>query len=115
MGKFLSLLALLPTMGLAQSPFPESPTPADFHETDAEWVALGRQLFFDPVLAGNNNIACATCQHPSLGTADAMSLSLGEGAQGLGQERTVAARNAPKQRIPRNAPALWNLGAKNSW
>lgn len=91
---------------------PPSVTPSDFAELDAEIVALGRQLFFDPVLSGNENIACATCHHPALGTGDAMSLSIGEGGTGLGRLREVVNGNAPKQRIPRNAPALFNLGAR---
>jgi len=91
---------------------PNPVTPSDFPVLDAEIVALGRQLFFDPILSGNDNIACATCHHPALGTGDAMSLSIGEGGSGLGRLREVVNGNAPKQRIPRNAPALFNLGAR---
>ncbi len=86
--------------------------PSDFPTLDTETVALGRKLFFDPVLSGNDNIACATCHHPALGTGDAMSLSIGEGGLGLGRMREVVNGNAPKARIPRNAPALFNLGAR---
>ena len=84
----------------------------DFHRFPAELVELGRDLFFDPILSGNKNIACATCHHPSLGTSDGMFLSVGEGGVGLGESRRVDMGNAPKARIPRNAPALFNLGAK---
>ncbi len=35
-------------------------------------VALGRALFFDKILSGNRNIACATCHHPDLGTTDVL-------------------------------------------
>ena len=84
----------------------------NFHSSPAELIALGRDLFFDPILSGNRNIACATCHHPTLGTSDAMSLSLGEGGIGLGESRSIDAANKPKTRIPRNAPALFNLGAK---
>ncbi|MGX9354307.1 cytochrome-c peroxidase [Roseobacteraceae bacterium S113] len=107
-------IAFLPTAVLAETTvdLPKAPAPADYHQVEPEWAALGRKLFFDPILAGNNNIACATCHHPTLGTGDAMSLSIGEGGEGLGDARIVDASNQPKQRIPRNAPALWNLGAK---
>ena len=88
-------------------------TDADFHPVDPDWSALGQLLFFDPLLSGNRNIACATCHHPSLGTSDAMSLSLGEGGIGLGPARRAEAANLPKERIPRNAPALFNLGARD--
>lgn len=73
-------------------------------------VDLGRQLFFDPILSGNRNISCASCHNPSLGTSDAQALGLGEGAIGSGVQRT--SENAFRERLPRNAPALWNVGAR---
>lgn len=91
---------------------PAPATDDDFHQFPAALVELGRDLFFDPILSGNKNIACATCHHPTLGTSDGMSLSVGEGGVGLGESRRVDMGNAPKARIPRNAPALFNLGAK---
>lgn len=89
----------------------------DFHDAGAppaERVELGRLLFFDKILSGNKNISCATCHHPSLATADALPLGLGEGAAGLGKERRagLAASTALHERVPRNAPALFNIGAK---
>lgn len=93
----------------------ELPAPisdADYDVLNPAEVALGQLLFYDPILSGNRNIACATCHHPKLGTSDGLSLGLGEGATGLGAERRVGAENIPEQRIPRNAPALFNLGAK---
>lgn len=76
-------------------------------------VEAGRLLFFDPILSGNKNIACATCHHPDLGTSDGLSLGLGEGGTGLGPERSAEGGNTRvRKRIPRNAPGLWNLGAR---
>lgn len=110
-----ALTALLSTF-LAQTaladPLPAPVTDADFPVFPVEQIMLGRDLFFDPVLSGNRNIACATCHHPTLGTADGMSLSIGEGGLGLGARRTVADQNRPPARIPRNAPALFNIGAR---
>lgn len=83
-----------------------------FPEPDMDRVRLGWLLFYDPVLSGNQNISCATCHHPRFGTSDGVSLSLGEGAVGLGPDRQVVGENRPEQRIPRNAPGLWNLGAE---
>ena len=94
------------------SDLPNPLMPSDFPVLNTEIVALWRQLFFDPVLSGNDDIACATCHHPALGTGDAMSLSIGEGGLGLGCLREVVNGNAPKARIPRAAPALFNLGAR---
>ncbi len=72
---------------------------------------LGRLLFWDPILSGNRNISCATCHHPRFGTSDGVSLGLGEGGVGLGPDRVADPSNLPEQRIPRNATALFNLGA----
>lgn len=83
----------------------------EFVEPDLAKVQLGQLLFYDPILSGNRNISCATCHHPKLGTSDGLSLGIGEGGVGLGPERTIDQDNAPEQRIPRNSPGLWNLGA----
>ena len=96
----------------------ELPVPVPVPVTDADYVQvsdaearLGQLLFYDPVLSGNRNIACATCHHPRFGTSDGVSLGLGEGGIGLGPNRRADPENMPEQRIPRNAPGLWNLGA----
>ena len=73
---------------------------------------LGRDLFYDPILSGGQDVSCATCHHPKMGTADGLSLGLGDGATGLGPERVVDPANLPEIRIPRNAPGLFNLGAE---
>ncbi len=86
-------------------PRPQFPAP------DMAAVELGQLLFYDPILSGNRNISCATCHHPRLGTGDGLSLGLGEGGIGLGPDRRADPANLPEQRIPRNAPGLWNLGA----
>ena len=41
---------------------------------------------FDKILSGNRDISCMTCHLPSLATGDARSLSIGQGATGLGAE-----------------------------
>jgi len=86
-------------------PRPQFPAP------DMATVELGQLLFYDPILSGNRNISCATCHHPRFGTGDGLSLGLGEGGLGLGPDRRADPANLPEQRIPRNAPGLWNLGA----
>lgn len=103
--------ALLWSTSAVAGPLPAPVTDADFRQFPPEMVELGRGQFFDPILSGNKNIACATCHHPTLGSSDGMSLSVGEGGIGLGGARRVDANNAPNNRIPRNAPALFNLGA----
>ncbi len=57
-------------------------------EPDSELTRLGRDLFFDPILSGDQNIACATCHHPDFAMADGRVLPIGAGGQGLGERRT---------------------------
>ncbi|MEL6201319.1 MAG: cytochrome c peroxidase [Pseudomonadota bacterium] len=87
-------------------------TDDDFPSVNMAEVELGRLLFWDPILSGNKNISCGTCHHPRHGSGDGVSLSLGEGGKGVGPNRVANPDNLPEQHIPRNAPALWNLGAK---
>ncbi|MEQ6203834.1 cytochrome c peroxidase [Sulfitobacter sp. HNIBRBA2951] len=108
----LGLVAALFATTTQAGPLPQPASDKDYHAFPPDMIELGRDLFFDPILSGNKNIACATCHHPSLGTSDAMSLSIGEGGLGLGADRKADAGNRPQDRIPRNAPALFNLGAK---
>ena len=96
--------------------FPNPISDTDYYDagqTDPAKVALGQQLFFDKILSGNLNISCATCHHPFAGTGDGLSLPVGEGGRGLGVTRdTGAGTDAVHERVPRNAPALFNLGAR---
>lgn len=56
-------------------------------------IDLGRYLFFDPLLSGDDSVSCATCHHPDLGFADGRPRSIGVG----GTE------------VNRAAPSLWNV------
>jgi len=68
---------------------------------------LGRLLFWDPVLSGARDIACATCHHPDFAYADGRDLSLGTGAVGRGPARAVPpGREVPPVR--RNSPTVLN-------
>jgi cytochrome c peroxidase len=87
----------------------DAPTSVDYYPRDPAKEALGRLLFFDKILSGNENISCATCHHPMAGTSDALSLPLGEGGAGLGTSRNTG---SVLERVPRNSPALFNLGAR---
>ena len=73
---------------------------------DPNKVALGRALMFDKILSGNKDISCATCHAPGLGTGDALSVSIGTGGVGAGQNRVLG---AGRTFIARNAPPLYNL------
>ncbi|MEP7064671.1 MAG: cytochrome c peroxidase [Gemmatimonadota bacterium] len=68
---------------------------------------LGRALVFDKILSGNRDISCTTCHLPEFATGDGRSLSVGQGATGLGPARQLPSGIF----IPRNAPPLFNIGA----
>ena len=57
-------------------------------------IDLGRYLFFDPLLSGDNTIACSSCHDPDYGFAD-----------GLGRARGINGAT-----LERSAPSLWNIG-----
>ena len=108
-----SVLALAACFALAAdtAPLPAPIDPADYIAFDERRARLGRLLFYDKILSGNRNIACGTCHDHDHGTSDGLSLGAGEGASGLGRSRRFGTgRNAPPKRVPRNAPALFNLG-----
>ncbi|HKX30517.1 MAG TPA: parallel beta-helix domain-containing protein [Blastocatellia bacterium] len=67
-----------------------------------EKIELGRLLYFDPILSGENTQSCATCHHPDLGFSDARNFSMGAGGTGLGPDRTGG------KQIRRGAPTVWN-------
>ena len=85
----------------------------DFHEFSVKRAAIGQLLYYDKILSGNQNISCGTCHHHRFGSGDGLSLGIGEGGIGVGPARQPGkGDNRIKKRIPRNASALWNLGAK---
>lgn len=106
--KWLALVLLASVAHAGPLPLADTHFPAQ----DSKLVRLGWQLFYDPILSGNREVACASCHHARLATGDGLSLGLGDGAHGLGEERRVSSDNMPEQRIPRHAPALFNLGAE---
>jgi cytochrome c peroxidase len=99
-----------------QGPQPAAVGDADFYDDgapDPAKVELGKSLFFDKILSGNLNISCATCHHSLADTGDGLSLPIGEGARGLGVTRdTGTVPHAVHERVPRNAPHVFNLGAR---
>ncbi len=84
---------------------------AEFPAVNREEVQLGRFLFYDPILSGNKSVSCASCHHPKFATSDGLPLGIGDGGIGLGPERMLVPDNLPEERVPRNSPALFNLGA----
>lgn len=99
-----------------QKPIANLPTPITnelYHPYDENRALLGQKLFYDPLLSGNRNISCATCHHPDLASADGLPLGIGEGGSGIGKNRTIGSgQDLIRRRVPRNSPALFNLGAR---
>lgn len=60
--------------------------------TTPERIELGRLLYFDPILSGDNSVACASCHHPANGFTDNRAVSTGIRGQKGG----------------RSAPTVWN-------
>jgi len=77
---------------------PSLPVPIDNPQTPAK-IALGKKLFFDPLLSGNNSISCATCHDPGKGWGDALPRAFGVAAEELG----------------RNTPHLFNTAWQLRW
>ncbi len=101
--------------------------------TSPEKVDLGRLLFFDPVLSGNKDVACATCHQPDFGYAEFLETSIGVNGRGIGSKRRFLEPNdipfvkRNSQSIlntafngvtnsgpyhPASAPMFWDLRAK---
>ncbi len=112
---FIALAATGPSLA-EQTVIKDLPVPITsdlYHPYDKTRALLGQKLFYDPLISGNRNISCATCHHPDFAGADGLSLGIGEGGTGTGRNRSVGSgRDLIRRRVPRNSPALFNLGAR---
>jgi len=106
------------------------PAPPDNPTTPAK-AALGRLLFFDPILSGHKDVACATCHHPDFGYAEFQEVSIGVNGEGFGSRRhfrepnniPLVKRNSQtvlnaafngigrESFMPGKAPMFWDLRA----
>ena len=66
---------------------PAVPIPSDNPPT-AETIALGRRLYYDPILSADNSVSCASCHDPQFGFADPRQFSEGVG-------KKLGGRNSP--------------------
>ena len=71
---------------------PPVPIPPDNPPT-AETIALGRRLYYDPILSADNTVSCATCHSPQYGFADPKPVSEGVGKK-TGSRNSPAVTNA---------------------
>lgn len=120
MKKIVSLIGVVCFLGISLSAqahrLPGPVKDRDFHNNgsfDSTKVQLGKFLFFDKILSGNQNISCATCHFPFNHTSDGLSLPVGEGGRGLSVTRnTGTGADAIHERVPRNSPSIFNSGAR---
>lgn len=68
-------------------------------EHTPQMIQLGKILFFDPVLSGNNSRSCASCHRPEKAFTDGIAKSVAFNAEG---------------EVARNAPTLINSGFQQS-
>ncbi len=111
-GLVVLVATTIAAIGAAQAPqlaaLPVTvPAPAD-NPTTPERVALGRLLFWDPILSGGKDVACATCHHPDFGYSDGLALSIGANGVGLGPARAFAAGHKSLP-VKRNSQTILNV------
>jgi len=95
------------------SALPSTQQAPGYNPTTPAKVELGRLLFWDPLLSGPEDVACATCHHPQNGYAENRDVSIGVTGIGLGSSR----RLAPGSSIPlvkRNSPTVLNIAFSGS-
>lgn len=67
---------------------------AENNPNDSLRIALGKILFFDPVLSVNNERACASCHQPNKGFADGREKPLNLGFEGVGLRNSPTVYNS---------------------
>lgn len=108
---------------------PGAASPSVSNPVTNDTAALGQALFWDPILSGGKDVACATCHHPNNAYTDGLDLSLGSNAVGYGPGRrflqpndvTVTRRNTQTilnaafngmdvsgKYVPSTAPMFWD-------
>ncbi len=96
-------------MGLTT--LPAAIDPAD-NPTSPEKVALGKLLFWDPIIGGEKDMACVGCHHPDFAYTDGRDLPIGVNGTGLGPDRTANTGGLDLDydiaTVPRNAPTVIN-------
>jgi len=83
--------------------------PNNSYSNDAtkDEIALGKQLFFDPILSSDSSLSCASCHKPNFAFADTIPISLGVGQR-------LGIRNAPSiMNLDPNAPMFYDGRARN--
>ena len=86
---------------------PAAPKAPAANPATKDKVTLGRALFWDPILSGRKDVACATCHHPRFGYAENRDLSIGVDGVGLGASRHFKAGSTVPI-VKRNSQTILN-------
>ena len=82
--------------------------PRQVFTVDQQQAELGRLLFWDPVLSGNRDVACATCHLPEFAYTDAQTRSIGVGGDGRGSGRQVGHIGQVNRNAQTVLNTVWN-------
>jgi cytochrome c peroxidase len=82
---------------------PQNPPPVD--EKQAE---LGRLLFWDPILSGDQDVACGTCHLPELAYTDGQSQAIGVDGTGRGELRVAGHTGMVRRNTQTLVNTAWN-------
>jgi cytochrome c peroxidase len=104
----LALFVAATTLALATATRAQQIQTAVAPRPDPAAVRLGRLLFWDPILSGDRDTACATCHHPDFAYADGRDLSRGTGSVGLGPKRVDMSKGTIPV-VKRNSPTILNV------
>ena len=91
----------------ALSALPRVITAPPGNQPSSAKAALGRLLFWDPILSGSKDVACAACHHPKFGYAENLDISIGVNGVGLGNSRQFAFPNSIPF-VKRNSQTILN-------
>ena len=91
----------------ALSALPQVTTAPPGNQPSSAKAALGRLLFWDPILSGSKDVACAACHHPKFGYAENLDISIGVNGVGLGNSRQFAFPNSIPF-VKRNSQTILN-------
>lgn len=69
------------------------------YETTPEKIALGKKLFNDPVLSGNNTRSCASCHHADKAFTDGLEKAISLDGKSMIQRNTPTLTNIAFQRV----------------
>lgn len=85
------------------SPLPETAIYPANNPFSVRKEELGELLFWDPILSGNQNVACVSCHHPDFAWADGRAFSVGIDGVGLGPNRVG------RELTPIHSPTILNV------